>query len=147
MVMRGFSRLEWNRMPAGGISTYHGGAYCGPGWGFTADDVASGRLRELPHAIDAIDAACRRHDQCYADRGYFAQDCNLALSRDLVAILLSKGSSYQQRLDAAVMAGVFGLEALIVDPVVGEYRQLRNSFETLFRQGFSMEAIINRHMR
>jgi hypothetical protein len=146
LVFRTASRLEWKRAPGGGVSSYRRGLYCGPGWGFTREDVLSGRIAKLPEAIDAIDAACQRHDQCYHDRGYFTYDCNLALSRDLVAILTARGSTPQQRLDAVIMAGIFGFEALTLDLVVDLYRGFRDSFETMFVQAFSMEAVIQRHL-
>jgi hypothetical protein len=142
----GISHLEWKRMPGGGTSTYRRGLYCGPGWGFVRMDVISGRIRNLPAAIDAIDAACARHDQCYDDRGYFTGACNAALARDLARIVIANDSTPQQRLDAAIMAGIFQLEALSLDILVGSYRDLRDSFERIFRENFSMEAVIQRQL-
>jgi len=138
-----FTRLEWRKMPGGGVSTYRGGRYCGPGWGFTRDDVVSGRIRELPAAIDAIDAACRSHDQCYADRGYFTAECNRALASDLLEVILSKDSTAQQRIDAAIMAAIFEVESLTLDIAVGAYRELRWDMERLFYL-LSMEDAIRR---
>ena len=117
------TRLEWASQ-ASGVSTYRGGVYCGPGWGFTQEDIVSGRIRELPAALDAIDEACRRHDQCYADRGWLTLDCNVELSRSLAAVVISRTASEQQRIDAAVMAAIFMTEVLTIDTVVLRYRQL-----------------------
>ena len=144
-VLGALSGLEWKRMPEGGISTYRGGRYCGPGWGFTREDVWRGRIKELPAALDAVDAACQRHDQCYQDHGYFTYDCNIALSRDLVAVLVARSSTPRQRLAAAIMAGIFQFEALTLDPFVGLYRDLKNSFETQFAR-YSMENVIQWHL-
>jgi hypothetical protein len=146
LVLRTMSKLEVKPMPGGGISTYRGGVYCGPGWGFTREDVLSGRIKEMPAAIDAIDAACQRHDQCYADRGYFTYSCNMALSRDLAAVIVGRHSTPQQRLDAAIMAGIFRFEALTLDLVVAEYRDWRDKFEAMFSPYFSMEAVIEWHL-
>jgi hypothetical protein len=53
------------------------GNWCGPG--------CSG-----PGApIDAVDACCKAHDQCYGRRGYFACSCD----RELVRCLASKPGS------------------------------------------------------
>jgi hypothetical protein len=72
----------------------------------------------MPQAIDAIDNACRLHDQCYANNGYFSASCNLALTRNLSAIIINPRSTSQQRRDAAIMAAFFFIEARAVDPVV-----------------------------
>jgi hypothetical protein len=70
----------------------------------------------MPDAIDAIDDACRHHDQCYFDRGWFSRDCNVHLTRELVEIVRAPTSTAQQRVDAAVMAAVFAVEADGIDP-------------------------------
>lgn len=115
---RRISRLEVRRMPKGGISTYRGGRYCGPGWGwsFVRKDVESGKIAHMPEAIDVIDDACRRHDQCYDDNGWFFRDCNVRLARELVEIVRAPTNTAQQRMDAAVMAAVFAVEADGIDP-------------------------------
>jgi hypothetical protein len=145
-LLRAISRLEWRAMPGGGTSTYRGGLYCGPGWGFTREDLRTGRIREMPAAIDAIDAACRRHDQCYFDHGYFTRECNVALVGDLVAVIVASESTFQQRFDAAIMAGIFEVESLTMDVGMSVYRDLRGDFERLFDQGLSMEAVIQRQL-
>ena len=66
------SRLELRRKE-NGLSTYREGIYCGPGWGFTIEDVKSGKIQDLPGAFDAIDQACRLHDQCFMN----ATACNV----------------------------------------------------------------------
>ena len=95
---------------AGGLSTYDGGYYCGPGWGFTREDVESGKLAELPEAIDAIDRACKAHDQCYLDDGYFSQSCDRLLIGDLKTVVADPKASDQQRRDAAIMAAYFYIQ-------------------------------------
>lgn len=145
-IFRMTSKLEV-RFKRPGISTYYGGHYCGPGWGFVRADVESGRIRELPEAIDAIDAACKTHDQCYADHGYFTGACNQRLAHDLVTVLIARDSTAQMRVDAAIMAGIFQFEALTLDVFVDSYRDLRDSFERLWRENLSMEAIIQRHLQ
>jgi hypothetical protein len=145
MFFRYFSKLEVRRTEHG-FSTYRGGLYCGPGWGFVRQDVLSGKIREMPAAIDAIDAACRTHDQCYNDFGYLTRSCNQALARDLARVMVARDSTAQMRYDAAIMAGIFQLEALTIDVVVESYRDLRDSFERIWRDNFSMEAVIQRHL-
>jgi len=146
-AFRRTTRLEARRMP-NGISTYRGGLYCGPGWGFVREDVTSGRIAQLPEAIDAIDRACRRHDQCYDDHGYFTMGCNLRLAADLVAVVRSPDSTVQQRLDATIMAAIFEVEALTVDVVVAVGRWatrralLRADFEIRFRDQRRLNQLI-----
>ena len=127
------SRLEWKKRPEGGTSTYQGGRYCGPGWGFTKQDVEAGKVAELPAAIDAIDAACQRHDQCYEDHGYFTQRCNVHLATELTGIIISKSATPQQRYDAAIMAAIFATEAQ-VDPTLKFGHTTYQSLERLYRE-------------
>lgn len=54
---------------ASGLPIY--GNYCGPGHGDDSGNTAP---------FDAVDAACRRHDLCYRDKGYFHCGCD----RDLI---------------------------------------------------------------
>lgn len=112
------SKLQAKKMAGGGTSTYAGGNYCGPGWGFTRQDVEAGKVAQLPEAVDAIDRACKAHDQCYADNGYLTLKCNVALAAELKKIVLSPTSTTQQRIDAYIMAAVFEWEARHVDPAV-----------------------------
>ena len=137
-----FTKLEVQKMPKGGISTYNGGIYCGPGWGFTIEDVRSKKfpdLMELPAAKDAIDEVCRIHDQCYQDFGYFTQQCNVSLAVNLVEIIFSKTSSNQQRIDATIMAAVFAVEAAYIDPqvkpVLTTYSYLKLQISGLWGKG------------
>ena len=49
---------------------YHGN-WCGPG-------------RSGPGApIDTMDAICKKHDECYGARGYFACSCDIAMVQDI----------------------------------------------------------------
>ncbi len=129
------SRLELRRMPTGGISTYRVGRYCGPGWGFVRQDVESGRIARMPDAIDAIDDACRHHDQCYFDRGWFYRDCNVRLARELAEIIRGPTSTAQQRVDAAVMAAVFAVEADAIDPWLRPAVDLGTAISTRLHAG------------
>lgn len=132
------SRLEWKSMQVGGTSTYQGGNYCGPGWGFTKADAAGGKL--LPEAIDAIDAACRHHDQCYADHGYFTASCNVHLATDLTRVILANDSTEQQRFDAAVMAAIFATEVATVDWWLKPANELRQELDRMYRELLSTGA-------
>ncbi len=116
VAWRRHSRLEVRSLPDAGYSTYRGGRYCGPGWGFVRQDVERGKIAALPDALDAIDEACRHHDQCYHDNGWWSQQCNVRLAAELAVIVRSPMSTPQQRVDAAVMAAVFAIEAVGVDP-------------------------------
>lgn len=127
------SRLEWKSQPEGGVSTYQGGRYCGPGWGFTKQDVESGRVARLPAAIDAIDEACQRHDQCYQDHGYFTQRCNVQLATELTGVIVSMSSTPQQRYDAALMAAIFATEAQ-VDPALKLGHRAYQGLERYYRE-------------
>jgi hypothetical protein len=114
-----WSNLEWQKkkdsLGRDGTSTYKNGNYCGPGWGFTYHDILDGKIKEMPAAIDAIDEACKRHDLCYHENGYFTQECNTVLTVDLVKVISSGSSTPQQRLDAALMAAIFAYEAIVID--------------------------------
>jgi hypothetical protein len=141
------SNLEWKNKPSGGTSTYENGLYCGPGWGFTIEDVRSGKIKELPAAIDAIDAACKIHDQCYQDHGYFTQQCNVNLAKSLVEIIRSPSSKQQQRLDATIMAAVFAVEAIVIDPgvktTVTTYTYIKTQISGLWGKGtLTMQQVI-----
>lgn len=120
--------------------------YCGPGWGFTKEDVISGKIAEMPEAIDEIDKACKVHDQCYADHGYFNQACNEQLRTDLLKIVSSPGSSPQERMDAAIMAGIFRAEGAIYRPLHSIYNELHDSYALLFAASMTMQMVIKRHL-
>ncbi|MBK9386631.1 MAG: hypothetical protein IPN34_17600 [Planctomycetes bacterium] len=99
------TRLQVKFQPGGGVITYRGGRHCGPGWGSLQD-----------YWFDPIDKACRAHDQCYREFGWFTKECNLQLMADLVAVAAAPESTRQQRVDALVMAAFFATEAELVDP-------------------------------
>jgi hypothetical protein len=130
-----FTKLEWSKkvtVSKDAVSTYKGGKYCGPGWGFTYKDILDGKIRQLPGAVDAIDEACKLHDYCYEENGYFTQGCNLVLTYDLVGVVINTGSTPQQRLDAVLMAAVFFIESQTVDLAVlakDKMIELRNRLE------------------
>jgi hypothetical protein len=64
-----------------------------------------------PIAIDDIDQACKDHDKCYGKHGYFKEDCDHILLRDLDAIVRRKGRdlSLEQRLAIIEIKIAFGL--------------------------------------
>jgi len=139
------SNLQFQIEPNGGLSVYKPGYYCGPGWGFTKQDIVSGRIKQLPGAYDAIDNACKNHDQCYADNGYFSLSCDFRLVGNLAEIVTSPNSSSQKRLDAAVMAAYFAIE-IQVDPklrtVVDIYHLLLPGIRTMANAGVRFDRII-----
>jgi hypothetical protein len=65
------------------------GNYCGPG-----------NNAPLP-PVDALDAACARHDACTPDRGLPTKGCNLRLEREATAVALDR----RQPDDLRAMAG------------------------------------------
>jgi len=109
---------------ANGYSTYKSGVYCGPGWGFTYQDILDGKISQMPKAIDAIDEACRLHDTCYHENGYFTQGCNLVLSADLAKVVIDPKSTAEQRVDAAIMAAIFFRESQSIDIAAGGGRKV-----------------------
>ena len=123
-----------------GVSTYEGGRYCGPGWGFTKAQAEAGWIG--PKGVDAIDEACRAHDICYGTHGYLTQSCNIALTRDLSRIVKAPDSTPQMRIDAAIMAGIFALEAATIDEKVKDYREWRKKIESYWRVGKTMQQVI-----
>ncbi|HEX2555930.1 MAG TPA: hypothetical protein VHL98_19695 [Microvirga sp.] len=146
----GASNLEMSRKPNGGISTYKKGLYCGPGWGFTIQDLLDGKIKEMPKAIDAIDEACRLHDTCYQEHGYFTQGCNLVLTVDLVKVVFSNSSTPNQRVDAAIMAAIFLVESQTIDlgkMAKQEYDRMRDRMiGYLGESTHTLEQAINREM-
>jgi hypothetical protein len=148
------TNLRWQQMSPAGASTYKNGIYCGPGWGFTYRDILDGKIMMMPEAIDAIDAACRLHDECYHDEGYFVQGCNLVLIINLVDVVKSPTSTPQQRRDAMLMAAVFFIESQTVDLAVGakrmterKYKAVRDSILGYLAEGsFTLEQAIKREI-
>ena len=52
------------------------GNWCGP-------DHPKYDKSNAPPAIDKLDAACRRHDKCYEEKGYLNCDCDFQLISDI----------------------------------------------------------------
>ena len=139
------SRLQWRKVGQG-TSTYNGGNCCGPGWGFTYQDVLDGKIRGMPAAIDEIDAACKRHDECYGDSGYLTADCDLVLTKDLLGVISNPNSTSQKRFDAVVMAALFVIEGFILDPFLRpneKTKALRDRISGLFAKGNATICIIS----
>lgn len=142
-----FTNLGVWRM-SNGVSMYWGGNFCGPGWGYTRQDVENRTIAAIPEAVDAIDRACKAHDQCYADNGYFMKMCNVKLASDLRAIVLDPGETMQRRRDAYVMAAIFEIEARRLDWVL---RPTSETYQALYvfmsgawaRTSRTMESVIN----
>lgn len=63
------------RETAGRIAVY--GNWCGPDHPKYLADVTP------PAPIDALDAACMRHDQCYDTHGYLACGCDATFTQEL----------------------------------------------------------------
>lgn len=146
-----WTRLEWKARPDGGIFNYHGGNYCGPGWGFTLQDVVLRRIDILPEAKDAIDRACAAHDQCYADHGYFTRSCNVQLAAQLSGVIFAPDSSGQQRIDAAIIAAIFATGAARVDPwakpLYLTYETLEREYRQALKAGATFLQTIDRGIR
>ncbi len=82
--------------PANQFALIHGN-YCGFGQKSGPDDA------EKP-PVDALDAICMRHDQCYDARGNNDCGCDLALMREVSGLNWAKGRSI--RLARAVFYGI-----------------------------------------
>ena len=83
----------------GGTGLIIYGNYCGPGHG---DDTG------MTPPIDAVDAACRAHDLCYRDRGYFSCSCDYALITSMGAAIMATPTVEGQAAGIAVMAHFLG---------------------------------------
>ncbi len=150
------SKLEWSnknalKEGANRVSTYKGGKYCGPGWGFTYKDILDGTIKAMPAAIDAIDEACKAHDHCYEENGYATQGCNLVLTYDLVKIVTDEKSTSQQRTDAVIMAVIFFVESQTIDLgklALDEVRSMKNRLLGNLKNSLNtVETEIKREMR
>lgn len=82
------------------------GNYCGPG-----------NNAPLP-PIDALDAACARHDACTPDGGLPTEACNLRLQRD--AALIARDPRHPQKLRS--MAGLIAATATLIPSEPGPQR-------------------------
>lgn len=71
------------------------GNYCGPGHGDPTGQTPP---------IDAVDAACRSHDQCYDQRGYFNCGCDRNLIASLPAAIAATPTTQGKAGGVAVMA-------------------------------------------
>ncbi|HUW44924.1 MAG TPA: hypothetical protein VMW50_03920 [Dehalococcoidia bacterium] len=70
------------------------GEFCGPNIPTLKSTDKRSQLAELQRIppIDNIDASCKRHDICYAKRGYFNEACDKALIDDMRNLLRSNTS-------------------------------------------------------
>lgn len=75
LALQGCATSPRNAATAGDMAVY--GNWCGPG---------HPRAGTNPPAIDEVDAACRKHDFCYAEKKYFACECDNRLLADLATI-------------------------------------------------------------
>ena len=78
---------------SGGLPIY--GNYCGPGYG---DDTGN------KPTIDAVDAACKIHDDCYRTMGYFNCTCDRALLMTLPSAISRSPSAAGKAAGNAVGA-------------------------------------------
>ena len=76
------------------------GNWCGPG--HTGGDVC-----------DALDAACKAHDECYRARGYFDCDCDKQLY-DRLTLLIASG-----QLSPATQFKAYGIKLAFGAKLVG----------------------------
>ncbi len=98
----------------GGPKVLIHGNYCGPG-----------NNAPLP-PIDALDAACARHDLCTPSRGLPSQACNLRLQRE--AEMVSRDPRQPQDLRA--LAGFIAATASLIPSEPGPRRVPAASVET-----------------
>lgn len=75
------------------------GNYCGPGHGDDTGNTAP---------VDAVDAACRRHDLCYRDKGYFHCGCDGALIAEMPAAIVATPTAAGKFAGNLVMAHFLG---------------------------------------
>ncbi len=70
------------------------GEFCGPNIPTLKVTDKKSQLIELRRItpIDGIDEACKRHDICYVERGYFNETCDKALIDSMRSLLQSKTS-------------------------------------------------------
>lgn len=71
------------------------GNYCGPGFGDPTGATPP---------IDAVDAACRTHDLCYAARGYFNCGCDRALITAMPPAIATNPTAAGRAAGSAVLA-------------------------------------------
>jgi len=107
-ALAAFLAVPADAQPAafGGPKILIHGNYCGPG-----------NNAPLP-PIDALDAACARHDACTPNGGLPSQACNLRLQRD--AALISRDP--RQSEDLRAMAGLVAASATLMPTESGPQR-------------------------
>lgn len=87
-VRPGCEQCFGNALDGKGLPIY--GNYCGPQHGGTGDP------------IDAVDAACKRHDECYAQLGYFDCRCDQQLLEELPGAIAQTASSQATLCGSAI---------------------------------------------
>ena len=90
---------EGHGAATGGSGAMIYGNYCGPGWGDETGATAP---------VDAVDAACRAHDLCYAATNYFNCGCDRALLYAMPGAIAAAPSAAGKAAGAAVMAHFAG---------------------------------------
>ena len=108
LALAAFLAVPAESQPAafGGPKILIHGNYCGPG-----------NNAPLP-PIDALDAACARHDACTPNGGLPSQACNLRLQRD--AALVSRDP--RQPEDLRALAGLVAARATLIPAESGPQR-------------------------
>ena len=106
------------RMPAGeagGVSLKPTRAWPseGPGFGEFAGIPIYGNWCGPGHGggepIDAVDEVCRRHDQCYDERGYFDCSCDRDLIARMPDAIINPGTPTLGKVAGAAAAAVFAI--------------------------------------
>lgn len=85
LLLFGCANTPRDRTVTGTLPVY--GNWCGPG---------HPRNGGNPLPIDAVDGACRKHDNCYAQKKYFACECDNDLLLDLAKIKNDKWKGRKQ---------------------------------------------------
>lgn len=97
------------------------GNYCGPG-----------NNAPLP-PIDALDAACARHDACTPSKGLPSPACNLRLEREAAAIAVDPEQSQETRAAAGIVAAFAAATPSKGYPEVAPERALMAAAFIVFR--------------
>lgn len=82
------------------------GNWCGPGHGGGP-------------TVDAVDAACKQHDECYDRRGYFDCDCNRTLLNQIDGLLGSRRINGRARTAAAAIRAYFSVSPCVRHTNIG----------------------------
>lgn len=82
------------------------GNWCGPGHGGGP-------------TVDALDAACKKHDECYDRRGYFDCDCDKSLTREVDTLITSRRLTGRARAAALAVRAYFSVSPCVRHARIG----------------------------